>query len=61
MKLLENKTKPLYNNKGFRYDNFGYNVFDLILKDMYIILGLFNTEDTIIYTFYKVLIKVHFS
>lgn len=32
-KLLENKTKPLYNNKGFRYDNFGYNVFDLILKE----------------------------
>ncbi len=32
VRLLENKTSSLYNNKRFRYDNFGYNVFDLILK-----------------------------
>ncbi|WP_040280319.1 serine hydrolase domain-containing protein [Psychroserpens damuponensis] len=32
-KLLEDKTKSLYNNKRFRYDNFGYNVFDLILHE----------------------------
>jgi len=31
--LLETKTKSLQNNKKFRYDNFGYNVFDLILRD----------------------------
>jgi CubicO group peptidase (beta-lactamase class C family) len=31
-KLLDTKTRALYNNK-FRYDNFGYNVFDLILKE----------------------------
>ncbi|MEO1032324.1 MAG: serine hydrolase domain-containing protein [Bacteroidota bacterium] len=32
IKLLEEKTVSLKNNKSYRYDNFGYNVFDLILS-----------------------------
>lgn len=32
-KLLEDKTSSSYNNKSFSYDNFGYNVLDIILQD----------------------------
>ncbi|TYA78716.1 serine hydrolase domain-containing protein [Seonamhaeicola marinus] len=31
--LLKKKTKPLYNDKRYRYDNLGYNIFDIILHE----------------------------
>ena len=31
--LLEKKTRSLYNNKRYRYDNLGYNIFDIILHE----------------------------
>lgn len=33
IQILEKKTKSWHNNKSYRYDNFGYNVFDLILSE----------------------------
>ncbi|MCW5518135.1 serine hydrolase [Muriicola sp. Z0-33] len=31
--VLEHYTSPLDNNKSFKYDNLGYNIFDLILQE----------------------------
>ncbi len=33
IKILEEKTSSRFNNKSYRYDNLGYNVFDLILSE----------------------------
>lgn len=33
IKILEDKTSSRFNNKSYRYDNLGYNVFDLILSE----------------------------
>ncbi|WP_299229039.1 serine hydrolase [uncultured Psychroserpens sp.] len=35
IRILEDKTRSLENNKSYRYDNFGYNLLDLILSEEY--------------------------
>lgn len=57
IRILEEKTESLKNDKAFRYDNFGYNVFDLILSEEF---GL-NWKDLLKEKFFDPLQMTHTS
>ncbi|SFZ92827.1 CubicO group peptidase, beta-lactamase class C family [Flaviramulus basaltis] len=57
IRVLEEKTSSLKNNKSYRYDNFGYNVFGLILSEEF---GL-NWKDLLQEKIFNPLQMVHTS